>query len=269
MTGAPDLAHRLRHTPATSMLLLVAGLLVAGALAPARDDDLTIVRGAEMILLALTRLALQGHFRWFFRCMILTGVGLPIVGAAISPIYYHGGYRLDAMAEMGLIGAVIGAGFLVLGVLGDRRLAADPGDPAELRAVPPWVEYTETFCEGALWAMVLTLGMGEWNDGAVAIVGLGAIALVVGLTAGFLHRSPFTTSEIGGGLLLVGVVTVIASVVIVVTSNGRATEAVIGIPPGLIVGMFGLGMLAGWRDGTPGPGTMSSEKEASVEGSSR
>ena len=85
------------RAPALGIFMLLAGLIYAAWLAPLHRDEFVIVQGGELALVALLRLLVHGHTIWFFRGLVILGLGIPFVCGLTSPIYWSGGLRWEAL----------------------------------------------------------------------------------------------------------------------------------------------------------------------------
>lgn len=241
------------ESPWTSILLLVAGLLLAGVVAPLRDQELEIVRGTELALLAVARMALRGQLEHFFGGLILLGLAMPLVAGATHPLYYSRGFRIESFLEMAGIMLVPGLGVAALGVVGVNRVQLEGLEAKEPPAYPRLVAHLARGTEWALALVAATLAAGAWNDGTVAIVALAGLGSALAVTAALVLQSPFTRREIGLGLAAIGALFAIGSLIVLATGGGRTTEAILGVPPGLLLVGLGLGFAASGKSPAPSP----------------
>jgi hypothetical protein len=213
--------------PYVNFLFLLAGIVTAMVLAPVLRQDIRLVAGGELILLALVRFLLNRQIRWFFWALLLTAICIPITGGTSVAIY--GG----SIVEMIGIGALVGvplAGVALWGLRWTRQ-------PREVPEEPTWFKRFEWFFEGAVWIMVFTLSQGQWSPFALASVATGAVFFALGSFFLLVVRLGLGRKGISNMFSIVGGVALVLCVILVLTQNGRVSveEALV---PGVIGAVF-------------------------------
>lgn len=235
------------RSPAAGFLLLFLGLFLAGFYSTHTQDDFQIVKGAEMALLAVTRFIVLGQVTSFFTGLMILGLGTPLTMGLASPLFYHPHQlRLEPFLEMAALGLLPGLGLFFLGYKGFQihrsGLGATSGPRVLESRFKGWLPRVESACEVSLWLLIATLLAGHWNGFAVLAVGVGSLTLVFSLVVLVGARTSVGWREIGLALILAGVLTILTSILLVTTQGNRCTEAVIGIPPGILVCVVGVGL---------------------------
>ncbi len=241
----PSLWQRLgefSRSPLVGMFLLLAGLGYAAVLAPQHRDEFVILQGGELALIAILRLLVHGHTSWFFRAIMVLGLGIPLVGGLTSPIYWSGGLRAEIFAQTFAIGLIPGLGLLYLGFKGlslievtEKRLRHNVSHL--------WLRFLKGVTDVALWILVAALMTGVWSDvtvGAVILCSLVLLFSVIGLLS-----ATFSKKTLGKALLLLAGLSIVSAFVIVGTQGRACQEAMVGVPIGMLIGLIGVVLAAG------------------------
>jgi len=245
--------RRLIRQPFFTYLLLILGLATAGIYSTIVRDDFQIVKGAEMALLAITRFIILGQLIEFFRGLMILGLGTPLVMGLSSPLFYYSRQlRLEPFLETFGIGLLPGLGLFFLGWKGlqlhRRNQQAGPGAEPETAAdgfCARWLPTVEQACEWSIWIMIATLMSGEWSGIGVLAVGFAGLTLAFSLVILVGAKTSIGRRGIGISLVIAGLVTILTSIVLVTTQGNRCTEAVLGIPPGILLVIIGLALWLG------------------------
>lgn len=227
---------QLSRKAAVGIVMLLAGLVYAGWLAPYHRDEFVIVQGGELALIALVRLLLHGHTVWFFRGLVILGLGIPFVGGLTSPIYWSGGLTLATFAETFAIGLIPGLTIAFLGYRG-LSLVSETEDRLAKSKSAFWYRAMKALCDVALWCLVGALMTGVWSDVTVGAVILSTFVLLGTVFA--LLNATLKKASLGKALLVMAVACIIAAFVIVTTQGRRAQEAMLGVPIGMVLGLAG------------------------------
>ena len=227
---------QLSRKAAVGIVMLLAGLVYAGWLAPYHRDEFVIVQGGELALIALVRLLINGHTLWFFRGLVILGIGIPFVCALTSPIYWSGGLTFTTFAETFAIGLIPGLIIAFLGYRGLSLVNEAEGRLARSKSAY-WYRAMKVLCDVALWCLVGALMTGVWSDVTVGAVILSTFVLL-GTVFALLHAT-LRKATLGKALLLMALGCVIAAFVIVSTQGPRCQEAMLGVPIGMVLGLAG------------------------------
>ncbi|MCP4806182.1 MAG: hypothetical protein GY884_12635 [Proteobacteria bacterium] len=218
------------------VLLWIAGALIAGLVAPLSGDELRIVTGCELALLALVRLALKQELRLFWWGVIATGVAMPLLAIGSVPLFYGGGLTLDAALMTGGLACAPGLATAGAGILG-LRLHRD-SEPIQ---DPDWLVWIDHALHAAIWIACLTFVVGVY---APLPVIASAILLALGLTAVVSQRMRWTRRGVGVALAWIGNTVAGTAALLLVTSAGHvsAGEALVAIIPAGVVGVAGVAL---------------------------
>ncbi|MCB9795726.1 MAG: hypothetical protein H6741_23780 [Alphaproteobacteria bacterium] len=230
----------LRH-PGADYAMLWAGALIGGVYATWAGDELHIVTGAEIALMALLRLAIKDQMRWFFVGLATLAALMPVVAVTTAPLFYFGDLNLDAVLETG--GVALGPALLLGGFAAWGARHARPPSP---EPPPNWVRHVERGLGWAVVLMALALGSGQWGLPTVAATLLGALGAFAGLVALLWLRLKLTRRGVGAVLLAVGAFVVAGGALLVATQGGRVSvgEASLAMVPGAALALLGLVVLA-------------------------
>lgn len=225
--------------PRFDLLLWAAGIGTAGALASLTGDELRIVTGCELALLALVRLALKDQLRLFWWLVIGTGVAMPLMAIGTIPLFYGGGLSASAALATGGVALGPAASTIAAGVVGLR--AHRPGPPAE---DPAWLRWVDHALHAAIWLACATFVVGVY---APLPVILSAVLLALGLVAVLSQRMNWTRRGVGLALGWVGNTVAATAALLLVTQGGHvsAGEALVAIIPAGCVGLVGTALAMG------------------------
>ncbi|MCB9765729.1 MAG: hypothetical protein H6739_38500 [Alphaproteobacteria bacterium] len=228
--------------PAMDVGWLLLGLLVAGVWAPLVGDELEMVSGGEIALLAWLRCALHERLDWFFRGLVLIGISAPLIAGSTAPLFYSGGLSWHALSETALPAALPGAALVALALWGRRHQGAALTEP------PAWLPRVRLGMRVAVWFIVIALSSGQWGPLTIAAVIGGALAGFAGLVAILRVRLRLTARGVGALIGVVGAGVVGVGALLIATQGGRvsAEEAALAMVPGaVLVGLGGLVAAAG------------------------
>ncbi len=239
--------RRFVQKPFFSYLLLFLGLGTAAVYSVWARDDFQIVKGAEMALLAITRFIVLGQIVDFFRGLMILGVGTPLVMGLSSPLFFHPRHlQLEPFLITFGIGLIPGFGLLFLGWKGlqihrrNLQLEAEPSEPAiEEGFCARWLPTVERACEWSIWIMIFTLMSGEWSGIGILSVTFGGMTLAGSLVILVGAKTTIGRRGIGIALMVAGLVTIVTSIVLVTTQGNHCKEAVLGVPPGILLVIIG------------------------------
>lgn len=230
----PPIVHDALADRRLDLLLWGTGVLVAALLAPLTGDELRIVTGIELALLALVRLALKQEMRWFWSLVIATGVAMPFMALGSVPLFYGGGLTWESGMATGGLACGPGLSTVAAGVLGLRL----PYEPVE---DPGWLRAIDTLMHLAIAVAALTFMVGVYAPGPVILAGG---LLTVGLVVVLKQRMRWTRRGVGLALAWVGNTVAATAALLWVTSTGHVSqgEALVAIAPAGLIGLVGMGL---------------------------
>ncbi|MCB9742194.1 MAG: hypothetical protein H6741_18510 [Alphaproteobacteria bacterium] len=229
----------LRH-PAMDYLMLWVGMAVGGLYSTWSGDELHIVTGAEIALMALLRFAMRDRMRWFFIGLGTVAAMLPLLAISTGPLFYLGGLRLDVALELAGVAALPALGLGAFAAWGARHAKPPSPEPP-----PAWVGTVERAMGLAVLLMAVSLGSGQWGLATVTATILGAVGAFVGLLALLWLRLSLSPRGVGAVLVAVGGFVMGGAALLVATQGGRVSpgEAALAAVPGALLALVGLAAL--------------------------
>jgi hypothetical protein len=238
---------------ALSWMSLGYGIFVATVEPVWADDELKIVLGAEIIVLAVVSFVWSGRRMHLGLALIAAGASAPFIMLATAPLYwdevlaFHG----EAFWTSVAIGAVIALPLMALGAFVLRRASG-----SDHRKDPWWLVTVEWAILLGIWLVALAFRGDDWDSG-VALVALGGALALVGVLVATVRR--FRVTRRGVGLLLLFLGTAGAAVLAVsklfVGGHMSAAEAMPAIVAAGAVAVVGALMALKRRGDPPGVST--------------
>ncbi len=161
----------LLRSPFLNFLLLLGGIFVCAVIAPKQNQVMEILRGGEIVVLALMRFVIWNQMRWFYTCLIFVGIMMPVVASCTAPIFYHS-RNIPLLSILGMAAVVIipAIPLIFLGWRGLINLNYKNVQTINEKGLWKYI------FEGAVWLTVSSFSTGEWNEYTVTAIIISSLA---------------------------------------------------------------------------------------------
>ncbi|MDF1755263.1 MAG: hypothetical protein P1U89_20910 [Verrucomicrobiales bacterium] len=222
--------------PLINVGFLVWGLFVGIVWATVRDDVYLIAKAGEIIALALGRFLIRRETRMFFTGILATSLAIPIALYTTSPIFFRERLPIVSQESFELfgLGILCGLPLFFIGIWGLRwrRLPTETD-----REDPAWVSKLNHIFKWALLGMVLSFHIAN-----PFLIIAGILIFLGGMICLAKVRLSLTLRHVGNFLLIVGIGTVVVSLLLIPVGIAHVSgaEAALAVVPGVILAFLGV-----------------------------